>query len=130
MHCAEAPCALACPSNAIKIDAKTGVVLLNEDKCIGCMTCAMVCPFGAIVMHKSNRVALKCDLCVDRQTRGLIPACVEACPTRVLVYAEEDELLKTGRTAAAVKIINAAGEFKQNTTADSPLDRLRKLGDR
>lgn len=35
-HCEDAPCALACPEEAITIDSKTKVVLLNEEKCNGC----------------------------------------------------------------------------------------------
>ena len=61
-------------------DKKTGIVSVNEDKCIGCMTCLSVCPVGCI---KPSNVAIKCDLC-----RGDIPACVANCPNRALVFVE------------------------------------------
>jgi NADPH-dependent glutamate synthase beta subunit-like oxidoreductase len=35
-HCEDAPCAIACPEDAITIDPDTGVVLHNNDKCDGC----------------------------------------------------------------------------------------------
>ncbi|OGP72620.1 MAG: hypothetical protein A2V86_04225 [Deltaproteobacteria bacterium RBG_16_49_23] len=35
-HCDNAPCALSCPEDAISIDPKTKVVLVNEEKCNGC----------------------------------------------------------------------------------------------
>jgi carbon-monoxide dehydrogenase iron sulfur subunit len=54
---------------------------------VGCWSCIMVCPFGAIVRNEDCRQAVKCDHCMDRDN----PACVEACPTRALVYCEEEE---------------------------------------
>jgi len=62
-------------------DKKTGVVSVNEQKCIGCMTCLAVCPFGCI---KTGKFAVKCDLCQGEDE----PACVKNCPNRALVYVD------------------------------------------
>lgn len=80
-HCDDPACVRACITGAMHKDAKTGVVSVDEDKCIGCMTCLAVCPIGCI---KTGTYAVKCDLCRGEDT----PACVKNCPNRALVYLE------------------------------------------
>jgi carbon-monoxide dehydrogenase iron sulfur subunit len=95
-HCDPADCLNACPSGAISRDAESGAVLLDAAMCKACAMCAMVCPFDAIsfkVTHRScygRDVAYKCDLCNDRVKAGGKPACVEACHSGALVYADYD----------------------------------------
>jgi carbon-monoxide dehydrogenase iron sulfur subunit len=48
----------------------------------------MLCPYGAVVQLNELKKAVKCDLCPDRE----IPACVEACPTKALIWCRIDEL--------------------------------------
>lgn len=93
-HCEDMPCGKVCPVNAIK---KVGnKVILDERVCIGCKTCAVACPFGAIEMTTINEntdhartIALKCDLCVNYGQ----PACVQVCPKSALrlVKPKEEE---------------------------------------
>ena len=80
-HCEEAPCMHACICGAISRN-KEGVVLTDSDKCIGCWTCVMVCPYGVIGRHLETHKSYRCDRCPDRD----IPACVDACPTHALIY--------------------------------------------
>jgi carbon-monoxide dehydrogenase iron sulfur subunit len=93
-HCDPADCLDACPSGAIRRDAPTGAVLIDAARCKACAMCAMVCPFDAIsfqVTHASlygRDVAYKCDLCVERLRAGGEPACVEACHSGALVFAD------------------------------------------
>lgn len=84
-HCEDAPCVQACISGAMYKDEE-GFTRHDADKCVGCWMCIMVCPFGAISRQES--VALKCDLCPDRE-EGF--ACVEACPTKALFVGTWDE---------------------------------------
>ncbi|MCR4420424.1 MAG: 4Fe-4S dicluster domain-containing protein [Clostridia bacterium] len=88
-HCAEAPCLEACISGAMVRDAATGAVICREDRCVGCWSCVMVCPFGAVVPHEAGgrRHALKCDLCAGSEA----PWCVAHCPNRALVLVREEE---------------------------------------
>jgi carbon-monoxide dehydrogenase iron sulfur subunit len=102
-HCDPAPCMQACPTGALYRDKGTGSVLLDGYKCIACGMCAVVCPFDVVAFHKSWNIRLdkeinyKCDHCIERQERGEIPACVEACKTEALIFGEINELAKRGR---------------------------------
>ena len=86
-HCEDSPCVNACLSGARYIDDKTGAVLHNAEKCMGCWTCVMVCPFSAVVMvvnGSGRKVVAKCDLCQGLEE----PACVANCPNQALVFKE------------------------------------------
>jgi carbon-monoxide dehydrogenase iron sulfur subunit len=82
-HCDEPDCLRACISGAIqKYD--NGVVRIDTEQCVGCWSCVMACPYGAIQRNLTRKKANKCDLCPDRKN----PACVDACPNRALVFKE------------------------------------------
>lgn len=99
-HCEEAPCVQACRTGAMSQDALTRIVTHNAEKCIGCWMCSMVCPYGVVGRQLERRIAVKCDHCPDLET----PACVSACPTRALVYAEEEEFSGDVRRVAAAEV--------------------------
>lgn len=79
-HCAKAPCAEACPVDAISRDTE-GVVLIAPDACIGCRDCVEACPFGAMAFDEQEERAVKCDLCIHRLADNRPPACISVCPT-------------------------------------------------
>lgn len=82
-HCDEAPCIQGCITGAMYRDEETGAVVRDEDKCVGCWTCVMVCPIGAVKRGiEGKKIALKCDLCEGEET----PVCVENCPNEALEY--------------------------------------------
>lgn len=81
-HCQDAPCLSACITGAMFRDEKTGVVLHDKEKCVGCWMCIMVCPYGVIKMDRNNKIASKCDLCYGED----IPACVAHCPNEALEF--------------------------------------------
>ncbi|TIH19997.1 4Fe-4S dicluster domain-containing protein [Marinifilum sp. JC120] len=84
-HCEEPECVPVCISGALSKDEKTGITVYDADKCVGCWTCIMACPYGAIQRDKYNNKIIKCDLCAGRESG---PACVEACSNRALKYEE------------------------------------------
>lgn len=86
-HCPEPKCVSACITGAMTQDPLTGVVTVDADRCIGCMTCMVACPFGAV---RVAGVALKCDLCGDGYGEPGEPVCVAACPNQALVYIESE----------------------------------------
>lgn len=106
-HCEDAPCIKACMSGALSKDEKTGATLHDKDKCVGCWMCVMTCPFGAIVQDVENHIAVKCDLCPDRDdpstSSGLRYACVAACPTGALFVGSEEEFKKKIKEKKAKK---------------------------
>ena len=87
LHCDDAPCVTVCPTGASYKRAEDGIVLVNEDACIGCGLCAWACPYGAREMDAAAGVMKKCTLCVDRIYNENLPeedrepACVRGCPT-------------------------------------------------
>lgn len=104
-HCGQAPCIEACPEGAI-YKRSDGVVLINEEKCIGCRMCLEACPFGAPQFIAEKNKVQKCDLCVERTDRGLLPACVHHCPTEALIFGDSSvlsERLRKRRAEAVVK---------------------------
>jgi carbon-monoxide dehydrogenase iron sulfur subunit len=106
-HCEDAPCVAICPTKAIE-KLGTGLpVLIREERCIGCKFCVMVCPFGVITLRKDGKVALKCDLCLERQEMGEEPACVAACHTGALECLTVEEITARKRHTAAEALVEA-----------------------
>lgn len=104
-QCEDAPCMYACISGAISRN-EAGVVVTNPDKCIGCWTCVMVCPYGVIGRNMETSKAYRCDRCPDQE----VPACVSACPTGALVFDTVPEYSKSIRKQASQELARAEGE--------------------
>lgn len=101
-QCEDAACVAACPNGAL-IEQDNSVKVL-PGKCIGCKTCVLACPYGAIEvkMHEEPIIIngysfgvkykpeiMKCDLCSGNETG---PACVKACPTKALSFNKIEQL--------------------------------------
>ncbi|MEG1750563.1 MAG: DMSO/selenate family reductase complex B subunit [Raoultibacter sp.] len=100
-HCAMPKCLGACPQGAIKKNKDTGIVTIDEEKCIGSGMCVEACPYDVPILDPDKKRAVKCDLCADRVAAGGKPVCVEACPLRALDFGDIEELKKKyGDTAA------------------------------
>lgn len=86
LHCADAPCVTVCPTGASFKREEDGIVLVDEDKCIGCKLCSWACPYGAREYDEDAGVMKKCTLCVDKiynenlSEESRVPACVSTCP--------------------------------------------------
>jgi Fe-S-cluster-containing dehydrogenase component len=78
MHCENPPCVQVCPTGA-SYQRADGLVLINQDKCIGCRFCISACPYGARYYDAARGVVDKCSACVHRLDVGQPPACVETC---------------------------------------------------
>ncbi|WP_305819043.1 4Fe-4S binding protein [Photobacterium leiognathi] len=122
-QCDDAPCAQVCPNNAIVLE--DGFVKVIQSRCIGCKTCVIACPYGAMnvvttmveetkgaalfVRKVPQTQALKCDLC-HHQESG--PSCVQVCPTGAIRIIEPETLTETSqqkREAAAMSAVVATG---------------------
>ena len=89
-HCAYPKCAGVCPTDAYVL-REDGIVFLDTTKCAGCGYCSWACPYGAPQYNAEVGHMTKCDFCVDQLEQGLPPACVAACPLRVLNYGEAQD---------------------------------------
>lgn len=105
-HCDDAPCKAACPTEAIKRN-EFGAVVVDENKCIGCGTCAEVCPFGVPVIDNITGKMIKCDLCPDKLGNDEDPVCVQSCPKKALEFVEQDEPMSNRRQHMARHIKDA-----------------------
>jgi carbon-monoxide dehydrogenase iron sulfur subunit len=83
-HCQDAPCVQACLTGALARDPENSLVTIDKERCIGCGTCLLVCPLGALKLDKEQKKMVKCDLCQGED----IPACVANCPNEALIYVE------------------------------------------
>lgn len=91
MHCENPLCLESCPVGAI-VKRDNGVVVINEEDCIGCRYCEWACPYGAPQFNEEQQRMSKCNFCEDLLAEGKNPACVDACVMRALDYGELEEL--------------------------------------
>ena len=91
MHCENPLCIQVCPAAAIT-KRDDGIVLIDQDKCIGCRYCEWACPYGAPQFDADRGVMSKCHFCYERIDVGEKPACVEGCTYRAIDFGPLDEL--------------------------------------
>jgi Fe-S-cluster-containing dehydrogenase component len=105
-HCGDPPCVRVCPTHATW-RRKDGIVMMDMHRCIGCRYCMAACPYGSRSFNwsdprkfipekainpgyptRTKGVVEKCSFCNERIDIGLIPACVEACKEKALVFGD------------------------------------------
>ncbi len=106
MHCGKPACAAVCPTGAITKRAEDGIVLVDQNKCIGCRYCALACPFG-VPQFADDGTMQKCNFCQDRLAQGLKPACVTNCPGKALQSGTIEELSKLATTKSASRLVGS-----------------------
>ncbi len=94
LHCEQPACVTVCPTGASHKRAEDGIVLIDQEKCIGCKLCSWACPYGAREYDEHVGVMKKCTLCVDRiydealPEEDRVPACVSACPSKARHFGD------------------------------------------
>lgn len=91
-HCDNPACTKVCPTGAMHKDAETGLVSVDDARCIGCGYCHMACPYNAPKVDRDKGHSVKCDGCAQRVAAGQQPICVEACPQRALDFGPREEM--------------------------------------
>jgi formate dehydrogenase iron-sulfur subunit len=92
MHCNDATCVKLCPAGA-RFRMDSGAIGTDNEKCVGCQSCVVACPFGKPRYNEETNKAYKCKLCTERVQDNLAPACVKACPTGALRFGDKGEML-------------------------------------
>lgn len=85
-HCNDPLCVKACITGALT--KNDGIITINRERCIGCYTCILSCPYGAVSPSEDGAVQ-KCELCI--KTSGGTPECVKGCPNGAIVFEERGE---------------------------------------
>jgi [DsrC]-trisulfide reductase subunit O len=103
-QCAQPACVRVCPTAATWKRAD-GVVMMDWHRCIGCRYCMAACPYGSRSFNwsdprphirnvtsefptRTKGVVEKCNFCEERLASGRLPACVEACREKALVFGD------------------------------------------
>jgi Fe-S-cluster-containing dehydrogenase component len=106
-HCDKPPCVSVCPTKAT-FRRPDGIVMMDYHRCIGCRYCVAACPYGARSFNwrdprqalqridpgyptRTRGVVEKCNFCDERLAKGLMPACVEACREKKLIFGDMND---------------------------------------
>jgi Fe-S-cluster-containing hydrogenase component 2 len=104
-HCEDAPCAAACPEDAITRDDAQVRTVIDYNRCVGCQMCVHACPFGAMKFDADRGRPYKCDLC------GGDPLCVAFCEPGALVFIEADGLQYRQTRQSARRLVGKTKNF-------------------
>jgi molybdopterin-containing oxidoreductase family iron-sulfur binding subunit len=119
-HCDNAACVRVCPTKAT-FKRADGIVAMDFHRCIGCRYCMAACPYGARSFNfkdprpyiynlnaefptRTKGVVEKCNFCEERLAQGLLPACVEACKNKVLLFGDLEDRQSEARRILSTKL--------------------------
>ena len=123
-HCDNPPCTKVCPVNAT-FKRQDGIVLIDNERCIGCRSCMVACPYSTRFFNwshpKQQEIAgmkyspeqsvprrmgtvEKCDFCPDMIRQGKMPACVSGCPMNAIYFGDQNENAVTNASGKTVKL--------------------------
>jgi tetrathionate reductase subunit B len=88
MHCENPPCVEVCVSGATYKDPENGLVLVDQEACIGCGFCVEACPYGARYIDENRGVVDKCTGCIQRVEANQEPACVATCVGKARMFGD------------------------------------------
>lgn len=107
-HCDNPPCVRVCPTQATWKRDEDGIVMMDWHRCIGCRYCVAACPYGSRSFNwrdprphieevdenyptRTRGVVEKCTFCEERLAKGQLPACVEACEKKAIVFGDLED---------------------------------------
>ncbi len=142
-HCDNPTCTKVCPVNAT-FKREDGIVLVDNERCIGCRMCMAACPYSTRFFNwshpNSDQTAAignlpyspeqsvprrmgtveKCDFCPDMLRQGKMPACVTGCPMDVIYFGDQNEDAVTNASGVTVKL----SQFLEQNAAYRQLEEL------
>ncbi len=127
MQCQNAPCTNVCPVGAT-FHTPEGVVLIDQERCIGCRLCMAACPYDRRFFNwgepqqpdwvketpynvetqvpAMRGTVMKCDFCTDRTSVGGLPMCVEGCPRGAMWFGDmEEDVATNGAEVARLSVL-------------------------
>ncbi len=87
-HCLKPQCVDVCPTGATYKRKQDGIVVVDSGLCIGCKYCILACPYDARFLNPVTGVADKCDFCIHRVSKGLLPSCVNSCVGGARIFGD------------------------------------------
>lgn len=99
-QCSNPQCVNVCPTGATFKREEDGIVVVNGDICIGCKYCILACPYDARFINPDTGTADKCDFCLHRVSRGLVPSCVNTCQGKARIFGDMND--PTSEVAKAI----------------------------
>jgi Fe-S-cluster-containing dehydrogenase component/DMSO reductase anchor subunit len=138
-HCEKPVCLEGCPAGSYYRESNTGAIVIDEKKCFGCKYCQWNCPYDAPKLETVKGTIVKCNLCFSRLMEGLMPACVNACPTGALQFGEFSKTTTENRLSwVPDKKLNPSLQFigqsdkplhiipEDKFSKEEPYDKVRK----
>ncbi len=140
-HCDQPACVTVCPVDAT-FKRRDGIVLIDNERCIGCRFCMAACPYSArvfnwdqpnqgdiaLTMEANNQVYTpdyagmpsvkgtvdKCDFCPHNTVEGELPHCVSACPNGVFYFGDkyEDTVTNGDETLRLSKLLEDKSGYR------------------
>jgi Fe-S-cluster-containing dehydrogenase component/DMSO reductase anchor subunit len=120
-HCDDAPCLKNCPALAYSRDDKTGAIIHDPEKCIGCKYCTWACPFDAPKYNPKTRIIEKCTFCNHRIEDNLVPACAHLCPTGALSFESIEFSKEDSKNSSPIKVdVGSRIKIKKTRKTEGP----------
>lgn len=130
-QCQNPPCTNVCPVGAT-FATPEGVVMIDQDRCIGCRICMAACPYdrrffnwgeppvpveAALADYSPEHqvpartgTVMKCDFCPDMARAGRLPYCAQACPHDAIYYGD----LETGLATNGSSVVDIYEFLERN----------------
>lgn len=114
-HCSNAPCVKTCPFGAMYNDEATGLVKLDDKRCIGCSYCVAACPYNVRWKHPVKGLPMKCmgKACEEKVAAGELPSCVSVCPVDARAFGDLNDpsstISRRVRTSRTMRLLEAKG---------------------
>lgn len=100
-NCADAPCVVACPRNALSQDPEKGTIIVDQELCDGCGWCIEACDFGAMLLNPESKKVEVCDLCADLDE----PQCIKFCQKEALSVTAPELIGQKTRREVVSKLL-------------------------
>lgn len=135
-QCDNPPCTKVCPVDAT-FKRQDGVVLIDNERCIGCRFCMAACPYSTRFFNwgppakepaeqahayspetglpRKMGTVEKCDFCPDLAAQGILPPCVTSCGMGAIYYGDENEDAVTnskGETERLHQLIESRAAYR------------------